>query len=205
MQELPSRYPLFACRATVASSGNCVNATPERLTGKTYGEYETNDPLYHFVHQLAPSCLLSSLLPSSFVICLTTPEEEFVCRKRLCTVLLFPCVLSHWSVPFPRAVLFCQHRQQLFIISLYHAGDRGSCQTTLYSSVGYRMAVCIAVSTQLYGCMAVSDIVVWQCQVQYGSVYSSVSTVVWQYRIQLYGSVRYSCMVVSGTAVWHCL
>ena len=44
----------------------------------------------------APSCLSSSLLPSSFVVCLSS------------------CVSSHWWGQLPRSVLFCQPQQQLF-------------------------------------------------------------------------------------------
>ena len=43
------------------------------------------------------SCLSSSLLHSSFMIYLLTPEEEFVCRKRLCFNSLVPCIIGRIS------------------------------------------------------------------------------------------------------------
>ena len=35
----------------------------------------------------APSCLSSSLLPSSFVVYLLAPKEDDICRKRSCTIV----------------------------------------------------------------------------------------------------------------------
>ena len=42
----------------------------------------------------APSCLSTSLLPSSFVVYLLDPKKT-ISVESTC-VLLFPCVSSHW-------------------------------------------------------------------------------------------------------------
>ena len=53
----------------------------------------------------APSCLSSSLLPSSFVVC----QSSFTWRRRIVKssfvcALLFSCCSSCWRVHFPRSV-----------------------------------------------------------------------------------------------------
>ena len=50
-----------------------------------------------------PSCLSSSLLPSSFVVC----QSSFTWRRRIienACVVLFSCFLSCWWIHFPRSV-----------------------------------------------------------------------------------------------------
>ena len=42
--------------------------------------------IFYLFFTSAPSCLSSSLLPSSFVVYLLTPEEDNHCRKRSCTI-----------------------------------------------------------------------------------------------------------------------
>ena len=118
---------------------------------------------------LCTSALFSFLLPSSFVICLTTPEEDLLLFF-LSKALVYYCFLVFRRTGLhisPELFYFVSLTGTCSLTSLYHAQARGSCQTTLYSGVRYRMAVCIAVSTQLYGsigysCVAVSR-TVWQC------------------------------------------
>ena len=52
-------------------------------------------------------CLSSSLLTSSFVVCLSsyTQRRQFLLKAHV--YLLFPCVSSHWWVHFLRSVPFC--------------------------------------------------------------------------------------------------
>ena len=64
----------------------------------------------------APSCLSSSLLPSSSVVYLSscTRRRQFFSEALLyCCFLVFRNSLLWW-VHFPRSVLFCQPHQQLF-------------------------------------------------------------------------------------------
>ena len=84
----------FSCRSfllaipcslvvTHASLRSYVSVTPEQLTGKTSGEYETNDPLYHCIHQLCSLlCFLLLLLSVSL-----HPKKTIFCRKRSCTIV----------------------------------------------------------------------------------------------------------------------
>ena len=112
---------------------------------------------------------------------------------------LFPCIMQGIEDRVRQRCIAVSGTEWQFVQQCQH-----SCMAVwqyriqLCGSVKYSMAVCIAVSAQLYGsigysCMAVSGTAVWQCQVQlYGIVYSNVSTAVWQYRIQLYDSAKYS-------------
>ena len=62
----------------------------------------------------ASSCLSSSLLPSSFVVSLSSYTRR---RQFLSKALVYYCFLVFRGIGqcFPRSVLFCQPHQQLFI------------------------------------------------------------------------------------------
>ena len=80
----------------------------------------------------ALSCLSSSLLPSSFVVCLSS------------------CVSSHWWGHLPRSVLFCQPQQQLFT---HPGGPSGlpSRSQTLPIHIQHRQVMQTSVKCETWG------------------------------------------------------
>ena len=83
------------------------------LTNTTKNKETIYKHLWQIVRSACVTCLSSSLLPSSFVVC----QSSFTWRRQIIKstcILLFTCILLYWWVHFPRSVLFCQPYQQLF-------------------------------------------------------------------------------------------